>query len=331
MKARVILAAVAGLALVTGIVAWIGVRAVAGAISALGWGGFALFCLSWLPVVAILGAAWLAATPWLAVRRAGILVWARMLRDAGSEVLPLTQVGGIAVGARAVIAAGVPESRAVASTLTDVVVEVAGQVLYTLIGLAVTATRLTGAIAAPILWPALGGLTLLFAVAAGFLAGQRRASAWIERQVGQRLPASLGRVEAVTAALDEILARRGRIALAVALHLAAWIASAATSWLALHLMGVPIGFAEVIALESLMYAVRTVGFALPGNLGVQEGAYVLLGPMFGVPAGDVLALSLLKRGRDLAVGVPVLLIWQAREGHGLLRRRRDDAGRSAET
>jgi putative membrane protein len=312
-------------------VAAIGFRVVAGAIGALGWGGFALFCLSWLPVVAVLGGAWYVVTPGLPLRRAGVLVWARMLRDAGSEVLPLTQIGGIAIGARAVIGAQVANDLAVACTLTDVIVEVAGQALYTLIGLALAASRLTGAIAAPVLWPSLAGLALLFAVATAFLAGQRRASAWITRQVRRRLPDSLGRVEATAAAFDRILSQRGRIALAIALHLAGWIASAATSWLALRLMGVSVGLPEVIAMESLMYAVRTIGFALPGNLGVQEGAYVLLGPLFGIPAAEVLALSLLKRGRDLVLGAPVLLIWQAQEGHGLLRGRRARRRPSGET
>jgi hypothetical protein len=32
-----------------------------------------------------------------------------------------------------------------------------------------------------------------------------------------------------------------------------------------------------------------------------------------------LALSLLKRGRDITIGVPVLLVWQGLEGGSLLR------------
>jgi hypothetical protein len=78
----------------------------------------------------------------------------------------------------------------------------------------------------------------------------------------------------------------------------------------------------VLAVESLMYALRNLGFALPAGLGVQEASYVLLGPLFGVQPSQALALSLLRRARDLVIGVPVLLLWQAREGHSFLRRRR---------
>jgi uncharacterized membrane protein YbhN (UPF0104 family) len=76
----------------------------------------------------------------------------------------------------------------------------------------------------------------------------------------------------------------------------------------------------VLAVESLMYAARGVAFMLPGGLGVQEGAYVVLAPLFGLQPSDLLAVSLLRRARDLVVGVPVLLIWQAREGRALVSR-----------
>jgi uncharacterized membrane protein YbhN (UPF0104 family) len=49
---------------------------------------------------------------------------------------------------------------------------------------------------------------------------------------------------------------------------------------------------------------------VPVGLGVQEGAYALLGPLFGLPAEAALALSLIKRTRNISIGVPMLLSWQ---------------------
>jgi hypothetical protein len=40
----------------------------------------------------------------------------------------------------------------------------------------------------------------------------------------------------------------------------------------------------------------------------------LLAPLFGVGAEMALAMSVLKRARDIALGVPVLLLWHAAEG-----------------
>ena len=53
---------------------------------------------------------------------------------------------------------------------------------------------------------------------------------------------------------------------------------------------------------------------MPNALGVQEAAYAVLAPLFGVGADVGLAISLIKRARDIAIGIPVLLLWQALEG-----------------
>ena len=81
-------------------------------------------------------------------------------------------------------------------------------------------------------------------------------------------------------------------------------------------------FLSVVAIESLLFAIRNAAFMVPSALGVQEGAYALLGPLFGLPAEAALALSLLKRARDITVGVPTLLSWQLAEGRRRIRERR---------
>jgi len=89
---------------------------------------------------------------------------------------------------------------------------------------------------------------------------------------------------------------------------------------ALRLADRPLDFAIVLVIESLLYAIRTVAFAIPNAVGVQEGAYILLGGAFGLTPEMALALSLLKRARDLAIGLPALGAWQAIEGGRLWRR-----------
>ena len=83
-------------------------------------------------------------------------------------------------------------------------------------------------------------------------------------------------------------------------------------------MGADLGIGVVIAIESLLYAIRSVAFAVPNAVGVQEGAYIMLGAAFGLTPETALALSLLKRARDLVIGVPALLAWQVLEGRRLL-------------
>ena len=104
------------------------------------------------------------------------------------------------------------------------------------------------------------------------------------------------------------------------LHLACWIASTLEAWVALRFAGASLGFATVLVIESLLYAARSIAFAVPNAVGVQEGAYILLGASFGLTPETALALSLLKRARDLTIGVPALVAWQLLESGRLWRR-----------
>jgi len=54
---------------------------------------------------------------------------------------------------------------------------------------------------------------------------------------------------------------------------------------------------------------------------VQEAAYVALGLIFGIDSQISLSLSLLRRGRDILIGIPVLLGWQVVEMNRLRKER----------
>jgi hypothetical protein len=71
-----------------------------------------------------------------------------------------------------------------------------------------------------------------------------------------------------------------------------------------------LSWSESLLLESLGQAIRGAGFAIPGALGIQEGGYLLLAPLAGMPPSAALALSLAKRTRELLLGLPGLLYLQ---------------------
>jgi hypothetical protein len=68
-----------------------------------------------------------------------------------------------------------------------------------------------------------------------------------------------------------------------------------------------VSWSNALLLESVGQAIRGAGFAIPGALGVQEGGYLLLAPLAGLPPSAGLALSLAKRTRELLLGIPGLL------------------------
>ena len=320
-RGGVFAALVAGLALLTLVVAAVGYQAVLAAIGKAGVAGFAVYTLYWPAVILVLGAAWFAVSPGLGPRGLGVLVWARLLREAGSDILPFAQVSGFLLGARVAQAEGVPEDLVAASTIADITTELSAQVLYTLLGVALLAAQLRGGLhGSGLMWPMLGALAFLLAAAFAFVLVQRRGVSWLGGLAQKWLPDSVSRAGAVRDTLDAIYRQPLRLLAGVALHSLGWVGSGLGSWIALKFMGANAPLWAVLAVESLMYAARGVAFMLPGGLGVQEGAYVVLAPLFGLQPSDLLAVSLLRRARDLVVGVPVLLIWQAREGRALVAR-----------
>ena len=164
------------------------------------------------------------------------------------------------------------------------------------------------------------GLVLAVVAAGLFVAVQRYGRRITARLAGPLLRSARQKATGVSVALDEIYRSPLRVALSVALHFAGWIGSGLGVWLGLRLMGAHVDVAAVLAIESLVYATRSAAVLVPNALGVQEAAYALLGPLFGVGAELALAMSVLKRARDIVLGVPVLLLWHAAEGRRALAR-----------
>jgi glycosyltransferase 2 family protein len=311
--------ALLGLGLALYLVGHVGFGAVASAAAQIGVGGFALLCLCFLALFPLLGFAWFAVLPGQSGARFRVFVWARMVREAASDVLPFSQLGGLVLGARAAVLHGVGPAWAFASTIVDLTAELLAQIVYIAFGIAILVARVPHtALAASITQYFLIGLVLAVAAGITLLALQRYGHGLTTRLASRLLPGALSHARAVGAALDAIYASRARVMLAAALHLAAWVVSAAGTYLAFRLIGTRIDLASVIAIESLVCAVRSAAVLVPNGLGVQEAAYAVLVPLFGVGAPAGLAVSLLKRARDIAIGVPILLLSQAVEGRRLL-------------
>ena len=318
MKLFSVLAAIVGLTLIAGLVAHFGTSAVTRSLAAVGWSGFAAVCSIHLALIAVMGIAWGVLLPGT---RPWVPIWGRLVRDSGSEVLPLSQVGGYVLGARAVSLTGISANSAAASTIVDVTVELFGQLAYTALALCwlVYSTReamLAATIAA--------GLAVAGVLAGAFVAVQRRGFDLLGRWTGMlghgwAVKTAAG-ATALHTALVRIYQRRAAVVSSFLLHLVCWIGSTLEPWIALRFAGIPLGFASVLVIESLLYAARSLAFAIPNAVGVQEGAYILLGASFGLTPETALALSLIKRARDLTIGLPVLTAWQLVESGRLWRR-----------
>ncbi len=325
MRLALLLATIVGLGIAAWVLVSLGLTPVFDAMRRIGPWGFAVLCLWSVLVLTVLGVALYVVAPGEPLSRLGHFIWSRATREAATDVLPFSQLGGLLVGARTLEQGGVARPVVHAALIADLTTEMASQLLFTLFGVAMLATTLVNENAAAAVRPAIFiGAALCIAMMASFALFQRPALALAGR-IGERmLPGSNAAAGVVRAQLDSVYRRRLLVVAGFLLNLVAWITSATGAWIALRFMGVEISLWAVLVIESLIFALRSAAFILPGAIGVQEAAYLLLAPLFGLDPASAVALSLLKRGRDLTLGIPSLAIWQIGEGARLWRRRQTE-------
>lgn len=246
----------------------------------------------------------------------------RWIREAVNNLLPVAGVGGDIVRARLLALKGVSLRCASASAAVDLSVEMASQIVFALIGVGMLVLYRPGA-------NALGWVIAVIGVGAviagSFMLSQRfglfklveKSLVAASEKAGW---AALGDISGLHEAVVSLYHSPGRFLRSGGWHLLSWGLGVVELWAALHVLGVEAGWREALIIEALGQAIRGAAFAVPGALGVQEGGYVLVCALFGIPPQQALALSLIRRIRDLALGVPALVAWQRIEGRMFARR-----------
>ena len=328
-RAAVIIALV-GLVLATGIIAYVGFGKVASAFAEIGWKGLLGLCLTYLGPVALLAAAWLVLDPGAPIKTWGTFYFARLVRDASGELLPFSSLGGFVFGARAAILGGVEPAIAISTTVADVTAEFIGQLGFTALGIALLWYRPGPAGEnQQLITSSVFGLGAGVLAAVAFILLQRRATGPIERAVARWAPSALAQTNAVVTSLHGLYQKPARLTASSVLHLSAWILGGVGVWAGLWIAGRHMSLRTIMGVESLVYVVRTITFAAPMGLGVIEGGYVVVGHLFGLTPEFALALSLIKRVRDIAIGLPALAIWQVMEGRRLLATKAEEKASEA--
>jgi putative membrane protein len=315
MKLGVVFAALAGLLGAAYLIFYVGFDAVWNAVTGIGWGGFAALWAYGAANLILLGFAWASLVPPFTARRAVTFCWGRAVRDSAGDVLPFSQLGGMVIGARATILRGLGLAMAFASTIVDVTVEMIAQIAFVIIGLIILVVHLpSAATRVPMVETAIIGILVAVLAAGGFFVVQRRGFSFLEKMAERFVPAAAAHAAAVDKAIATLHERPVHVTAGFAIHFLGWLSSAFGTWLALALIGRPLSFGEAIAIEALLCAARSAAVFVPGAIGIQEAGYAVMMPLFGLTPDIGVAVSLLKRAREIAVGVPVLLSWQIAEG-----------------
>jgi glycosyltransferase 2 family protein len=243
------------------------------------------------------------------------LVW---IRESINGLLPVARIGGEIVSFRLLGRVGVRPATAVASLVVDMQLTLISQVVFALVALGYVlqltssdSVRLAGRLA----W-GLAGLMpvlLLFALVQHARPFERAART-LNRVTSGKVYALVGK----SAHIDQSIKLIWRQTRVVVRYLFIWqtlqcLGLALEIWIALRVLGSDATFATAFVLEALIQLVSSVAFFVPGNIGVQEGGFVVIGGMLGIDAPTCLALAGARRVRDLLFFVPGLVFWQVAE------------------
>jgi putative membrane protein len=259
------------------------------------------------------------------------IVWIRWIRESINSLLPVASIGGDIASVRLAHLRGVPGAQSAASMVVDTTVGAATQMIFVLSGVGLLLMRSTESNALAVAGMVLIGTGIFVVAIAAFVLVQHRGLfAGFAKFTRRLLPETwLSGLAANASAVDGAVVATYRdgwiIWRASLLRLIGWAAGAGEVWLVMQGLGHPIGVTDAFILESLSSGVRAAAFMVPGALGVLEGSLVLFGALFGLPADTALAISLSKRVRELALGLPGLFVWHWIEGHYLVRRREPKA------
>jgi putative membrane protein len=323
VRRGLIIGALIGLAVATILIVHFGWRQVVDAALAVGWQGLVALIGIYLVCLVLCAVAWRIVI--LDAPRHAILIclWARWLRESIGNLALIPTAGEIA-GARELNRHGVRSGMAGASTIVDLTLELLSQIVFTLFGLTLLITWYRGLEIGPWL---VTGIAVSALAAAGFILAQRRGLFRFLERLPEKLDLKwawtvLPDAEGIHAGVQTIYQHRDRVLASGGVHLAAWVVGVGEAYVGLYFMGHAIAWSDALTLESIAFALRTAAFVIPSRLGIQEGGYILLGAMFGLSPEVALALSLLKRGREVVTGLPCLIIWQSVESRRLWARER---------
>jgi putative membrane protein len=319
----------AGAALFTGLLIRQGASQVGAAFATAGWGIAAVVAYHLIPIF-LDAVAWWVLFPRsdrLPLRK---LFWMRWVGESVSTLVPSAAVGGDIVRARLAAINGVPLPISAGSVLVDITLGVFTQAGFTMLGLALLVDA-TGQ--KSFVRPTLLGTLIGILAVAGFYFAQRLGMFRFLGLIVARLANSpewqslVQSGETLDRAIRGLYARRRAVAMCCAWTIISLVGGSGEIWIALHALGLPATLVNALILQSMALTIRSAAFAVPGGLGVQEGGYLVVGNLLGIPGNAAFALSLIARMRELALGIPGLVVWQLIEGRRLLRARSAGAGR----
>jgi len=240
-----------------------------------------------------------------------LLVEAAFIRSAINTLLPVAHIGGEVVAGQFLRKKGIKVSHAVASIVVETTVTLFVQMGFVFLGLVfllsyVDSTSLVHGLFA--------GLLIAFPLALVFVFLQQNSGLFARIQGLYTRFAGGAFVEAaqgasVDAEIVRLYRKPGPLLLCAFWQGLSMLGGALELWVILTLLHERAGWRLPLLLETLIQAMQSAAFMVPGTLGIQEGGLIAMGSVAGFSPEVALAVSLIRRVRQAAISLPVLLLW----------------------
>ncbi len=240
----------------------------------------------------------------------------RWITESVNNLLPVAQIGGEVVRARLLTKHDVDGATAGSTVLADFSVGLFTQTLFTLTGVLFLFYAVGSS---DFVTQAATGVLLLLVLLVGFVYFQSRGLSKITSYVVARSAnhdhwqALVKNSEQFATKIKRIYSQRKNVLFSFCWRLSAWFAGTGETFLILYALEISVPLSHLVILESFAFAARSLGFLVPGAVGVTEGALVLVGTLLGLTPAQALTLALAKRARELLLGVPGLVVWFTQE------------------
>jgi putative membrane protein len=240
----------------------------------------------------------------------GELYLMRWAGEAVNNLLPLIGIAGELFRATLATNRGVPAPRSFAAIAADLTMGIGADVLvaaasfFVLLGRSVHSEAIDRIAI---------GLAILVALVAILFAVQRGGLLGAVLRHGRRLVKSarwsraLGSGEALDRETRTLYRDNRALSICALFRLIAVLLGGFETFVALRLAGWPVQIGQAMIVHGLVTVIRAGAFFMPAGLGVQEWSYVAIGALAGIPPDVAGALAIMRRLRDVAIGVPSLI------------------------
>ncbi len=240
-----------------------------------------------------------------------------------NNLLPVASIGGEMVKARLLHQWGISGLDAIASVMVDKISQALSLALWGMVGVG---TLLILSTDTQLAFYATLGFAVLTVCVVSFAFLQKKGFFGIMAKLGGTFTDSETwnefsiNAEQIDHRIREIYRSKGKLISAIALRTFSLAFQTAELWLACYLLNHPIGLLEAIMLKSLTMTLSEIAFIIPNGYGIQEGAFILIGGILGIPSDIALVLSIAIRIHDILFDPTGLIVLHHLEHKHLQRK-----------